>query len=84
MRVLLLGATGLIGSAVAARLVVEGHEVVGVARTFDSASRRVPVARWIRLDLRTAVRPQDWRPHLAGIDAIVNCAGVLQDSARDS
>ncbi|MGZ8348153.1 MAG: SDR family oxidoreductase [Allosphingosinicella sp.] len=84
MRVLLLGATGLIGSAVAARLVVEGHEVVGVARTLDSAARRVPVARWIRLDLRTAVRPQDWRPHLAGIDAIVNCAGVLQDSARDS
>ncbi|TIP77343.1 MAG: nucleoside-diphosphate sugar epimerase, partial [Mesorhizobium sp.] len=30
-----------------------------------------------------ALRPEDWLPHLAGIDAIVNCAGVLQDSPRE-
>ena len=83
-RVLLLGATGLIGSAVAARLSAAGHEVIGVARGPAEAARRVPASRWIRLDLRDATRPSDWLPHLAGIDAVVNCAGVLQDSARDS
>lgn len=84
MRVLLTGATGLIGSAVAARLAGEGQEVVGVTRRLDSFARRVPVARWVELDLRDVRGPEDWLPHLAGIDAVVNCAGALQDSARDS
>jgi uncharacterized protein YbjT (DUF2867 family) len=84
VRVLLLGATGLIGSAVAARLARDGHELVGVTRELDSTARRVPVARWIVLDLRDIGGPQDWAPHLAGIEAVVNCAGTLQDSVRDS
>ncbi len=84
MRVLLLGATGLIGSAVAARLRAAGHEVIGVARRVDGAARRVPVARWIALDLRDIISPDDWLPHLAGVDAVVNCAGTLQDNRRDS
>lgn len=81
---LLLGATGLIGAAVAARLTAEGHEVIGVARTLGEAARRVPAARWVTLDIAKAVRSEDWAPHLEGIDAVVNCAGVLQDGARDS
>jgi len=84
MRVLVLGATGLIGSAVTARLVSAGHEVIGVTRTRDSAARRLPVSRWIVADLRNVRGPADWLPHLEGIDAVVNCAGTLQDSVRDS
>lgn len=83
-RVLLLGATGLIGAATAARLRAEGHEVIGVARRLSETTRRVPVTRWIECDIRTATQPEDWTPHLAGVDAVVNCAGVLQDSAGDS
>jgi uncharacterized protein YbjT (DUF2867 family) len=84
MRILLLGASGLIGSAVAARLGRDGHEIVAVGRGGGTAARRVSVDRWVRLDLRQAVTPEAWVPHLAGIDAVVNCAGVLQDSSRDS
>jgi uncharacterized protein YbjT (DUF2867 family) len=84
VRVLLLGATGLIGSAVAARLGQDGHEVIGVARAVDALARRVPVARWIELDLRATRSPETWAPHLGGIEAVVNCAGTLQDSVRDS
>ncbi|HEV2865424.1 MAG TPA: NAD(P)H-binding protein, partial [Allosphingosinicella sp.] len=84
MRILLLGATGLIGSAAAARLKQNGHEVIGLARELDSAARRVPVARWIQADLRTMLAPEDWLPHLSGVDAVVNCAGSLQSSLRDS
>jgi uncharacterized protein YbjT (DUF2867 family) len=84
LAILLLGATGLIGSAVAARLAREGYEVVGVARKLGMETRRVPAARWIRLDLRDVSGPDDWRHHLAGIEAVVNCAGALQDGGRDS
>ncbi|MFL6857219.1 MAG: SDR family oxidoreductase [Allosphingosinicella sp.] len=81
---LLIGATGLIGSAVAARLKREGHELVGVARSLGALTRRVPADRWVALDLRRATDAAAWAPHLAGIEAIVNCAGALQDTARDS
>jgi hypothetical protein len=40
--------------------------------------------RWIALDILNALRPDDWRPLLKGIDAVVNCVGVLQDSTLDS
>ncbi|HEX8309080.1 MAG TPA: SDR family oxidoreductase [Allosphingosinicella sp.] len=84
MRILLIGATGLIGSATAARLKRDGHEIVAVGRGGGAAARRVPVDRRVTLDLRDATAPEAWLPHLAGIDAVVNCAGVLQDSPRDS
>ena len=84
LTILLTGATGLIGSAVAARLAQNGHEVVGVARSLGTDTRRVAAARWVALDLRAIGGPEDWLPHLAGIDAVVNCAGALQDGGRDS
>ncbi len=83
MRILLLGATGFIGAAVAARLAAEGHEVVGVTRSLGPLARRVPAKAWVEMDLRKATRADAWRPHLAGIEAVVNCAGTLQDSLRD-
>ena len=84
MRLLLIGAGGLIGSAVAARLSADGHEVTGIVRTVDATARRICAARLISLDLRNATTPEAWLPHLDGVEAVVNCAGALQDSARDS
>jgi uncharacterized protein YbjT (DUF2867 family) len=84
MRILLIGASGLIGSAVAARLKRDGHEIVAVGRGGGPAARRVPVDGWVKLDLRDATRMEAWLPHLAGMEAVINCAGVLQDSSRDS
>jgi len=80
MRVLLTGATGLIGSALAARLAEEGHEVIGIARR---AGKSQSIARWVTLDIASAVQPEKWLPCLYGVDAVVNCAGVLQDNARE-
>src|SRR3954470_13524631 len=84
MRILLIGASGLIGSAVAARLRRDGNEIVAVGRGGGPAVRRVPVDRWVTLDLRGTTAPETWLPHLHDIDAVVNCAGVLQHSSRDS
>jgi uncharacterized protein YbjT (DUF2867 family) len=84
LRVLLTGATGLIGSAVLAALGREGHRVIAVTRSARGAKRLCAATAWVTLDMAKAIRPEDWLAHLAGIDAVVNCAGVLQDSMRDS
>ncbi|MDF2620754.1 MAG: nucleoside-diphosphate sugar epimerase [Xanthobacteraceae bacterium] len=81
-RVLVIGATGLIGSHVAAALDREGHEVTGVARHVGPAARRMPHIRWLPLDLAGA-GIDDWHAHLAGVDAVVNCAGALQSGPAD-
>ncbi|HEX2150705.1 MAG TPA: SDR family oxidoreductase [Stellaceae bacterium] len=84
MQVLVIGATGLIGSAVVARLLDTGHEVRALARQTARARRSQPEAVWVSLDIAGATRPEDWRSCLADVDAVVNCAGVLQDSPADS
>ncbi len=78
MKVLVTGSTGLIGSAVSARLEAAGHRVVRVSR------RRGGYKDTVSVDFAESVTPQAWLPHLAGLDAVVNCVGVLQDNARDS
>jgi uncharacterized protein YbjT (DUF2867 family) len=83
MRILVLGGYGLIGSHVATRLVEDGHAVVGLGRDIAAARRRFPTIEWIERDLRAMTRARDWAPLLVGVDAVVNCAGALQDNARD-
>jgi uncharacterized protein YbjT (DUF2867 family) len=79
MKVLLTGATGLIGAEIAGRLVGLGHEVVAVSRR--RVTQRQLGTRTVCLDFGSAVL-NDGLGHLAGVDAVVNCVGVLQDSAR--
>lgn len=83
MRILVVGAYGLIGSYVTARLLAEGHEVVGVGREVSGARLRLPDVRWIAADFRRPDRV-DWAMILDAVDAVVNCAGALQDSPRDN
>jgi uncharacterized protein YbjT (DUF2867 family) len=80
MRVVVVGATGLIGGEVAGALVGRGHEVVPVGR--GGGVRRGMWPQMLRLDLGSATAA-DWRGALAGADAVVNCAGVLQEGGRD-
>jgi uncharacterized protein YbjT (DUF2867 family) len=84
MRVLVIGATGLIGAALVARLLAEGHPVRAIARRTARAQRSAPQAEWRAFDIAEATRADDWRRHLAGIDAVVNCAGILQDGPQQS
>lgn len=78
MKVLIAGASGFIGSHLAAHLYAGGHEVVAAARRPGEARLRAPHLDWIDCDFqRDGV--EDWQERLAGVEAVVNCVGVLQD-----
>lgn len=79
-----LGASGLIGSAIAARLNADGWTVVALVRTDGADARRLSVNQIVFGDMRTLLRAEDWAPYLQKIDLVINCAGNLQDGARDS
>lgn len=85
MRILVLGGYGLIGAAVVRRLLADGHHVTGLGRDVRAARRRLPAAEWLEADLSALVDAASWRSILAGArpEAIVNCAGALQDGLRD-
>ncbi|MGL3107299.1 SDR family oxidoreductase [Bradyrhizobium sp. BR 1432] len=73
MRILLVGGTGLIGSAIHARLSAEGHECVLVSR-----HAAAPDTRHISLDVARTTDASTWKSLLAGVDAVINAAGALQ------
>ena len=78
MHVLVTGATGFVGRHVCARLLTDGHRITAIVRDPRVAARRFPGITAIRGDLNRMTDPWDWRPLLAGVDAVVNCAGILQ------
>jgi uncharacterized protein len=73
MKVLLLGATGLVGRALALRLARDGHQVSALVRKLDAA--RGLLGGDVEL---IAMRPGDdaLRDAVAGCDAVVNLAGA--------
>ncbi|MET0127286.1 MAG: TIGR01777 family oxidoreductase [Solirubrobacterales bacterium] len=72
MRVLVTGATGLIGSAVCDALLARGEEIVGLSRDPAKARSTNPTVSWHAWD------PANERPPEAafeGVDAVVNLIG---------
>ena len=83
MRILLLGASGFIGRELFAALAARGHRVVAAVR--DPASAPPFATEPPRsVDLNRATKPEDWLALLEGIDAVVNCAGILQATRSQS
>jgi len=78
MRILLTGANGFIGRYLLARLAAAGHEVVPAVRRPAEADRLLDEPRALRVDFNRDVTPDAWLPRLVGIDAVINCAGILQ------
>lgn len=82
-KILVLGATGFIGQEIALRLAHVGHDVTGLGRNIARSERRLPAIRWIGRDLARMHETSDWLSLLEGVDAVVNCAGALQDGLFD-
>ena len=67
MRVIVLGANGLLGKAIVAELTSRGHAVVGAARQ-DAA---------LSVDFRFDQEPEGLRAVVRGADVVVNAIGIL-------
>ena len=75
MKVLILGGTGSIGSAVTQELVRHGHEVTGLSRS-DASDRKLAAmgARPLRGDLHF---PGSWAREIAKADALIQLAATF-------
>ena len=72
MRVLITGASGLIGSALADALLARGDEVVGLTRDPERARPKNPTVRWHAWQATTERPPPE---ALEGVDGVVNLIG---------
>jgi nucleoside-diphosphate-sugar epimerase len=70
-RVLITGASGFIGAALATRLRTDGHAVVGVDRV--AAPGRDVYAG-------DTTSPEGWATHLTGCDAVIHTAAVVSNA----
>ena len=61
----------------------DGHELVAAGRRIGEAARRMPYARWVAADFNTLTDAGAWAPLLSGVDAVVNCVGVLEQGGSD-
>lgn len=77
MRILVLGASGFIGSRLVVHLGSRGHSMVCAGRNPKALGRRFPQCEAVHADLRVD-EVDDWRPRLVGINAMVNAAGILR------
>lgn len=83
-RVLILGAYGLIGAALARDLRQAGHDVTGLGRSEAAARKVLPELDWRFADLRDLTEAAAWEPLLEGQDFVINAAGALQDGPEDA
>jgi uncharacterized protein YbjT (DUF2867 family) len=79
MRILLTGASGFIGAAVAQALARRGHQVVPALRHPPAGG-----GESVQVDFASVPGRDWWRDQLAGFDAVVNTVGILREDAGRS
>jgi nucleoside-diphosphate-sugar epimerase len=75
--VLLTGASGFIGSRLHSALRDAGHRVIAMRRGSNGQGA-------FSVDFTRDIREMHWRPRLAGVDVVVNAAGVFVDRPQGS
>lgn len=79
-KIIITGATGFIGKKLSKALMDRGDEVTVFTRNTNSAKKKLPfIDNFVEWDYH---KPDDWKNHLDGKDAIVHLAGVNLFSKR--
>jgi uncharacterized protein YbjT (DUF2867 family) len=71
MNILLTGSSGFIGGHIKRRLEEGGHKVV-------------PIDRSHGIDFNQMLEPENWIPHLQGIDVVINSVGIIVERRGQS
>jgi uncharacterized protein YbjT (DUF2867 family) len=83
MRVVIVGASGFLGNALAGAFARQGARLLCTSRDISAAPRRATWpqsrVRWLRVDLSQVPPASFWMPHLLPGDVVVNAAGVLRE-----
>ena len=77
LKVLVLGAAGFIGRHLVRALADAGHEVVQGTRRPEGHTSSVVAADFARM-----TEAQQWLPLVRGMDAVINCVGILREGAE--
>lgn len=77
MNILVLGATGFIGSHVTTVLLQEGHNVTCGIRDIKYGKNLFPQCKMIKCDFQRDTSTRIWKPRLENIDILINCVGIF-------
>ncbi|KTC74657.1 oxidoreductase [Legionella birminghamensis] len=77
MNIMVLGATGFVGTHLIRKLLDQGHQIVAVARQPELAKSLFPSASIIECDFNVPQSIEEWFPRLNNIDVIINCIGIF-------
>ena len=83
MKILLTGATGFIGQAVLRALLLRGDTVLACSRRAEFLMT-MPQLKPVCLDFSHCLTVADWLPYLEGMDAVINCVGIIAETAGQS
>lgn len=79
-KIIITGATGLIGKKLSKALTERGDEVTVFTRNTNTAKKTLPfIKNFVKWNYQ---KPEEWKSHLDGKDAIVHLAGVNLFSKR--
>src|SRR3982751_4670205 len=81
MRILITGASGLLGRGLAQALRRAGHSVIAAGRSPPAGLEGVA---FLKVDFAGLPDAQWWAPKLAGVDVVVNAAGIFREGGRQS
>lgn len=82
--VLLTGANGFLGRRLTAALLDAGHHVICAMRRPPAVPPEGAPVRYFAADLSRDLDVADWLPRLAGVDAVINAAGILRERGEQS
>lgn len=81
MKILILGATGSIGTAVSAEMAAHGHDVLALARS--DASDAALLAKGYQILRGDLLRPADWAGAVNHVDAVIHVAATFDDDMEE-
>ncbi|URL58870.1 complex I NDUFA9 subunit family protein [Luteibacter flocculans] len=82
-RIVVLGGTGFLGSALVPRLAADGHQLVVLSRNRE-AHRQSAVGRNVTLVTADVHDVPTLRRHIAGADTVIHFVGILNESGKNT